>query len=472
MIRHLLAISAVLAPVSSLAAQGDIAADRIARHVEVLAHDSLRGRGTPSPGLESAAAYVARELERAGVRPVRRTLVERWPMVTRERVPAGIRLSGAAGISAASEAGSGTPHPTELVYGRDYAVMAAGVPEIRGKLVPVTDLGDTVTVRGKIPLLRVAAREWSGPAHAALREGRRVGAIAVALVLDSVDSIEPVAAAAIRMDHEAVGVPALLLARDAAARLTAGGARDIALRIPERTDTTMVPWVLGRLAGRDLGGEHVVVSAHLDHLGVGAPDERGDSIYNGADDNASGVAALLEIARALAGAAPPRRSVLFFVPAAEEVCICGSEHFTREPPVPLDSIVADINLDGIGRSWQPDTVSAEGSPYSTLGRSVRAVAARHPELRLTVVDDQWPDRSYFLTSDQVWFARRGVPSIFLSSTGPDRHYHRPSDEASTVEPEVTARIARLAGWLVREVADDAHRPAWDPAARAQLAVPR
>ena len=458
MTRLILAVSLVLA--TPLAGQTEVSAERIARHVGVLAHDSLRGRATPSPGLESAAAYVARELERAGIRPVGRALVDRWPMVTRTRLTEGARPSVAGAPSA------------RLTYGRDFAVMAAGVPELRGRLVPVASLADTAGVRGNIPLLRVAGAEWGGPAHAALREGRRAGARAVVLVLDSVDAMGPVAEAAIAMDHAATGVPAVLLTRDAAARLTGGGSREITVRIPERVDTTSAPWVLGVLPGRDLAAEHVVVSAHLDHLGVGAPDERGDSIYNGADDNASGVAALLEIARALAGSATaPRRSVLFFVTSAEEVCICASERFTREPPVPLESIVADVNLDGIGRSWQDDTVSAEGSAYSSLGRTVRAVAQRHPELRLTVVDDQWPDRSYFLTSDQIWFARRGVPSIFLSSTGPDRHYHRPSDEPGTIEPEVTARIAGLAAWLVRDVADASERPVWDPAARATLRVP-
>jgi Zn-dependent M28 family amino/carboxypeptidase len=210
----------------------------------------------------------------------------------------------------------------------------------------------------------------------------------------------------------------------------------------------------------------VIVTAHLDHLGVQAPDARGDSIYNGADDNASGVAALIEIAGALGRLGQgPRRSVVFFATSGEEIGIRGSEYFTAHPPVPLDRIVADINLDGIGRSWQRDTVSAEGGPLSTLGGTVREAAAAHPELSLTVVDDQWPDRDYFSTSDQIWFARRGVPSLFLSSTGPDAHYHRPSDEAATIDGRVTSRIARLAAWLALEVANASERPRWDEAAR-------
>jgi Zn-dependent M28 family amino/carboxypeptidase len=160
-----------------------------------------------------------------------------------------------------------------------------------------------------------------------------------------------------------------------------------------------------------------------------------------------------------------RAAVARAAASGDEIGLRGSEYFTAHPPVPLERIVADINLDGIGRSWQRDTVSAEGSPLTSLGRAVRAVAAAHPELSLTLVDDQWPDRDYFSTSDQIWFARRGVPSLFLSSTGPDAHYHRPSDEADTIDGDITSRIARLAAWLALEIANARDRPRWDNAAR-------
>jgi Zn-dependent M28 family amino/carboxypeptidase len=272
-------------------------------------------------------------------------------------------------------------------------------------------------------------------------------------------------------------VPTALVSTAAARRLVpdASATGEITLVIPVLTDTVLVPSVIGVLPGRNprLRNEYVVISAHLDHLGVRIPADKGDSIYNGADDNASGVAAVIETAHALGRIGRrPGRSVIFFTPSAEEVCICGSEYFTRQPPVPIGAIVADVNLDGIGRSWQADTVSAVGSPYSTLGRTVRTVAQAHPGLSLTVVDDQWPDRQYFTTSDQIWFARRGVPSIFLSSSGPDEHYHRVSDEAGTIEPDFTARISRLGAWLVQAVAEDPERPRWDEAARRSLQIAR
>jgi Peptidase family M28 len=443
-----------------------ISAEGIARHISVLADDSLRGRATPSPGLESAAAYVAAQFRDAGLLPIAgSSLVVRWPLVTTRRVTSAIALESSR---------AGRSH--RFAYGTDFAVMAAGVSRLTGDLIPVADLIDTAAIRGRIPLLRLPAGEWRDPAHAATFAARRAGAKGLVLVLDSMQAVAPVAEAGAAMSHQGNGVPTAMLTPAAARRLLGGRkeAGRIFLSIPERTDTVEVPYVVGMLLGSDPVHRHeyIVLSAHLDHLGVGPPDQQGDSIYNGADDNASGVAGLLEAALAIARLDPrPKRSVIFFATSAEEVCLCGSEHFTRHPPVPLEALVADVNLDGIGRSWQPDTVSAEGSRYSTLGATVRDVGRAHPELRLTIVDDQWPDRNYFTTSDQIWFARRGVPSLFLSSTGPDAHYHRPSDEAITIQAELTARITRLAAWLVVRVADSEERPRWDEEARRSIQIP-
>jgi hypothetical protein len=442
-----------------------ITAEGIARHIGVLAHDSLRGRGTPSPGLEAAAAYVAREFREAGLLPMAgSTLVVRWPLVTTHRITGAIALESSSG---------GSTH--RFTYGTDFGVMPAGVARLTGTLVPIADMSDTAAIRGRIPLFRLPPGDWREPAHDATFAARRAGAKGLVVVLDSTQAVGPVAQAGAGMSHEQNGVPTALLTPAAARRLMGSdkATSRITLDIPERADTVDVPYVVGVLPGSDptRRGEYVVLSAHLDHLGVGTPDQRGDSIYNGADDNASGVAGLLEAARAIARLKPrPKRSVLFFATSAEEVCLCGSEYFTRHPPVPLGALVADVNLDGIGRSWQQDTVSAEGSGYSTLGTTVREVGRAHPELRLTIVDDQWPDRNYFSTSDQIWFARRGVPSLFLSSTGPDAHYHRPSDEASTIEAGFTARVARLAAWLVVRVADTVERPRWDEAARRSIQI--
>ena len=184
----------------------------------------------------------------------------------------------------------------------------------------------------------------------------------------------------------------------------------------------------------------------------GVPADQGDSIYNGADDNASGVAAVSRPRAPWAGwaSAPAvgdllhaqrrRRSASAAASTSPASRRCRS---ARSSPTSTSTASA-----GAGR---PIRSRRSAAPTRRWGSTVRAVAQEHPDLALTVVDDQWPDRHYFASSDQIWFARRGVPSIFLSSSGPDEHYHRVSDEAGTIEaglhrPDLAAgRVAGAGG---------------------------
>ena len=212
------------------------------------------------------------------------------------------------------------------------------------------------------------------------------------------------------------------------------------------------------------------MTAHLDHLGVGAPDERGDSIYNGADDNASGVAGVLAAARAFARLRP-RTAPIGPVPGRERRGDRDPRQRVLHPPP-----AGPVRPHRGGR--QSRRHRAELAGRHRVGRGRRVLVARrarcgprpgeHADLALTVVDDQWPDRTYFETSDQIWFARRGVPSVFFSSSGPDAHYHRPSDEPATIEADFTARIARLAAWTALRIADEPARPRWVESARRSL----
>jgi hypothetical protein len=257
-----------------------ITAARIAHHIEVLADDSLLGRATPSRGLDTAAAYVAAEFRRAGLHPLSGDdLVVRWPLVTTHAVTSGIKLA------AAGREGE------RLAYGMDFGVMRAGAARLTGRVVAVKDLSDTAAIRGRIPLLRLPPGEWRGPAHTATFAARRADAAGLVLVLDSAQAVAPVATATAEMDHASNGVPTALVSAAAARRLVpdASATGEITLVIPVVTDTALVPYVVGVLPGRNprLRNEYVVISAHLDHLGLRIPSDRGDSIYNGADDNAS-----------------------------------------------------------------------------------------------------------------------------------------------------------------------------------------
>jgi Zn-dependent M28 family amino/carboxypeptidase len=240
-------------------------------------------------------------------------------------------------------------------------------------------------------------------------------------------------------------------------------------RFPVRGDTT-APNVVGVVPGREprLAGEYVLVVAHMDHVGVGGA-ENGDVIYNGADDNASGTAGLIVLAEALATMQPRlRRSVLFLVTSGEERGLLGARWFASHPTVALDSAVALINLDMIGRNT-PDSVYLNGWGKSTVADEVVRQARRHPELGLTVGPDL-EDRPLTPADSDHWpFQRRGIPYAFFY-TGPHADYHRPGDAPECLDADKAARVARLAAYTVIALADADRRPRWEKAAR-RLNVP-
>ncbi|MGD8281942.1 MAG: M28 family peptidase, partial [Gemmatimonadota bacterium] len=229
------------------------------------------------------------------------------------------------------------------------------------------------------------------------------------------------------------------------------------------------PNVVGVLEGSDpaLSDEYVVVSGHMDHVGIGEPDEDGDSIYNGADDNASGTTAVIEIAEAMASLpTPPRRSMMFLLVSGEEKGLWGSEYFSTNPPVPVDHMVADLNMDMVGRNW-PDTIVAIGKEHSDLGETLERVNGEHPELGMTAIDDLWPEQSFYTRSDHFNFARKGVPILFFFN-GIHEDYHGLDDEPDRINGEKAARIARLVFYLAVELADADDRPEWNPASYRQI----
>jgi hypothetical protein len=210
--------------------------------------------------------------------------------------------------------------------------------------------------------------------------------------------------------------------------------------------------VVGVLKGSDprLGDEAVVVTAHYDHLGIGAAVD-GDSIYNGADDDASGTVAVLEIARALARARPaPKRTVVFVLVTGEEHGLLGTRWYLGHPVVPLGRTVANLNIEMIAR---PDPLAGgrgkgwlTGYDRSTMGAMLRAAG-------VPIVPDPRPEQHFFERSDNIAFARRGVPAHTLSSFNLHGDYHEPSDEVSRADPVHMAAVIAAAARAVRLLAD-------------------
>jgi Zn-dependent M28 family amino/carboxypeptidase len=229
-------------------------------------------------------------------------------------------------------------------------------------------------------------------------------------------------------------------------------------RYPLRPKGNLAPNVVAVFPGADptLRNEYVVLSAHMDHVGVGRP-VRGDSIYNGADDDASGTSALLEAFASME--TRPARSILFLAVSGEEKGLLGSEYFSDNPTVPLGSIVANVNMDMIGRNAR-DTVVVIGKNYSSLGPVVERMAAEHRQLvGLAAGDDRWPREGFFFRSDHFNFARKEIPAIFFFA-GTHEDYHEPSDEVETVDTDKAARVARLIFLTTHAIATDPQRPQW------------
>jgi hypothetical protein len=236
------------------------------------------------------------------------------------------------------------------------------------------------------------------------------------------------------------------------------------------------PNVVALLRGSDpsLRNEYVAYTAHSDHLGIGEP-VNGDNIYNGAVDNASGSACLLEIAKAFSRANPrPRRSILFLSVTGEEAGLLGSDYFAHYPTTPKNAIVADINMDGAAMLWPLEDVVALGEEHSTLGVQVREAAAR---LNLGVGEDPFPELVFFIRSDQYSFVRQGVPAVMsgsgFKSSDPKIQpkeillkwfatvYHMPSDDMNQpLDFDAAAKYARFNFFVGYFVAQQTVRPAW------------
>lgn len=235
--------------------------------------------------------------------------------------------------------------------------------------------------------------------------------------------------------------------------------------------------VIGLLEGSDpkLKDEYVVYTAHVDHLGIG-PELDGDSIYNGALDNASGCAVLLEVARAFAALPQrPKRSILFVFVTGEEAGLLGADYFVHHPTVPIEHIVANINIDGAISLTPVSSVVAFGAEHSSFGALTQSAASR---LDLTISPDPFPEEGFFVRSDQYPFIKKGIPSVFLmmgfESTSPDidaleafknwlvTNYHTPKDDIrQPLDFESSARMSRFAFTLGHLIAMEPQRPSWN-----------
>lgn len=226
---------------------------------------------------------------------------------------------------------------------------------------------------------------------------------------------------------------------------------------------------IGILRGTDLSGEVILLTAHLDHLGIGpATGNSNDTIYNGADDDASGTAAVLTLARILSSGPRPRRTIVFALFGTEEIGGFGNHAFLDHPPVPLTSIVANLEFEMIGR---PDPAVPAGTLWLT-GYDRSNLGPTLAEHGAHLVNDPHPAQRFFQRSDNYALAQRGIIAHTISSYGLHKDYHQPSDEISTIDfNHMTNAIESMVA-PIRWLAHDSFKPEWNPNGRPAPAAPQ
>ncbi len=498
----------------STAASADSASGWFA-HVEALASDEMRGRETGSPEHRKAADYVAEHFKQAGLQPAGSSGYLQ-PVAFRSR-----KIDESQSSLALVRAGK--PEPVALGDEAAFGMRIDPAPSVDAPLVfaghglqiPEAKHDDfaALDVKGKVVVyLAGSPKEVPGALSAHYQSAaerwstlKRLGAIGVISIANpkamdvpwersSPNRLNPAMALADASLDDTAGQQVSIAFNPAKAeRLFAGSGHTFAdiLRIADEGKALphfALPLsvrakvkvesqdieshnVAGMVKGSDpaLAGEYVVLTAHLDHVGVGAPIN-GDPIYNGAMDNASGIATLIEATSAVV-AARPRRSVLMVAVTAEEKGLLGSRYFALNPTVPREAIVANLNMDMFLPLYPLKSVMVLGLDESDLGDDVRAVAQ---EMGLGVRPDPQPQRNRFIRSDQYSFIRQGVPALAMKvgfePGSPEEkvdaewtrtRYHAPSDDlAQPIDRGAAVGFTDVIGRLSVRVANRNARPSW------------
>ena len=476
----------------ALAAAASITPADFFEKIGVIAHDSMGGRDTPSPGLEMTASWVATAFERLGLTPGgdEGSYVQRYAIET-------IRPDLLASFSEVSGG-------SELRFGRDLLIpIGAAEADVTGDVVVLAGTGTMTSeigasVSGKHVVVASSPTGLDRSTFRFAASVLREGALSVLVATDRsseawnqrVDQIAQTVSVRVgftggrsrglTLEVRDGAIAPILAAHGVdlmSARARGGGSvinvPGLTLRLSPRVEVVerdSAPNVVGILEGEDpeLRNEYIVFSAHMDHIGVGEPDAQGDSIYNGADDDASGTTAVLELAEAYAELATrPRRSMIFLLVSGEEKGLWGSAYYVDNASVPADRMVANLNADMVGRNWS-DTIVVIGKEHSDLGATLTEVNAAHPELNMTAIDDLWPDERFYYRSDHFNFAQRGVPVLFFFN-GTHEDYHGLHDEVDRIDADKASRITKLMFFLGYEVANRTERPRWNPESLRQIA---
>ena len=434
------------------ASSGGISETSVRSHMEFLASDAMNGRGSGTRDEWIAVTYVAAQLRRLGLEPlgdaggyVQAIEIERPEL-------------GAPPILAVGD--------RRFTHGKELSVVSMPMAKLAGTLARHT--------KGS-PAAKGAAVLVTEP----VTQQIAADLAAASIVLAKADGCGPAAKAARdrlpRPAARTVGVAAApprpaCVALDAEAYEAVAKAADgvnVSLEAEVKTVQKTNTWnAVGRIAGSDpqLSKDVILLSAHIDHIGARPNAPAGsDAINNGADDDASGSIAILELAEAMMRGARPKRTLVFAWFGSEETGGTGSRYFADKPVVPLDTIIANLQFEMIGR---PDekvpahTLWLTGYERSNLGPELAKRGAK-------LVQDPHPDQSFFTRSDNIQFARRGVIAHTVSSFGLHKEYHTPADEIGKVDFAHMTDAIRSMVEPIRWLASASFKPAWNPGGRPQ-----
>ena len=455
---------------------GVISAASVRAHMEFLAGDALNGRGSGTRDEWIAVTYVAAQLRRWGLEPMGDAggYVQTIEIERPELGAAPVLTMGGA----------------TYTHGRDFRIATMAAPSLSGTVTAYS--AGTPPAKGSVVVVPQVTRENSVELSAAaiILAGAN-GCGAARGQADALPRVAPRTAgtpsAATRPTCVALGDEAY-----AAAGKLAAGAK-VTLEGQVKSIQKAYTWnAVGRLTGRDAArsNEVILLSAHIDHVGTGRPSTSSgqapstssgqapstssgqvpstgsgepDTIYNGADDDASGSIAVLELAEALSRGPRPGRTIVFAWFGSEEGGGTGSRYFADKPVVPLDRIVANLQFEMIGRpdaKVPPHTLWLTGYERSTLGPELAKRGAK-------LVQDPHPEQSFFTRSDNIQFARRGVIAHTVSSFGLHKDYHQPSDEIGTIDFAHMTDAIRSMLAPIRWLANASFTPEWLPGQRPQ-----
>jgi hypothetical protein len=519
-VRKLAALPLAFALIGAAPPISPTAAERVRAHVEFLSSDLLEGRDTGTRGHEIAASYVVSHFQALGLKPggenggwyqqvpFRRATLKDAPAIT---------YTSPGGSSAVLAQGTDVAVRPSLINARtelDAAFVFVGLGisdpvlgiddyaglDVRGRIVvalsgtPKGLRSDVAAHVGQVKAATAAARGATGfveiPTRAAPGAWAPLGSLAARPLVSWADGRGGSG------QGEAAGLVRMSLSQATAERLFAGAGQTLAavqaearegrspkgfpltgrmtIRAQSEWSDFTSPQVIGMLPGTDprLKAEHVVLMGHLDHIGVRKDAKPGeDAINNGALDNASGIATMIETARAFVSSGQaPRRTLMFLAVTGEEIGLLGADYFAVRPTVPLQQIAALVNLDMPLLLYPFQDVIPFGAEHSNL---VRAVEEAGRSMQVTASADPMPEQGLFVRSDHYRFVTRGVPSVFLMTgyaNGGEAHwkkflgggcYHAPCDDVRQgINWEAGARFAELNYRIARRLADAPERPRW------------